>query len=69
MSAHKQPPQSQKHPPGRESEMTPRPEFQPRFRGAEKLMGKVVVRQGAYAAAVHYVSFVRHGRSFDSLNP
>jgi hypothetical protein len=40
---------------GRESEMIPRPEFQPRFRGAEKLMGKMVARQGAYAAAVRYV--------------
>jgi hypothetical protein len=36
MSAHgqqKQPPQSQNRQPGHEAEMTPKPEFQPRFRG------------------------------------
>jgi hypothetical protein len=45
MSAHgqqKQPPQSQSHQPGRESEMIPKPEFQPRFRGADKLKGKSI---------------------------
>ncbi|PZF77963.1 NAD(P)-dependent oxidoreductase [Aestuariivirga litoralis] len=40
------PPQQQDHQPGRESEMTPRPDFTPRFRGADRLAGKVAVISG-----------------------
>jgi NAD(P)-dependent dehydrogenase (short-subunit alcohol dehydrogenase family) len=42
----KLPPQSQNRQPGRESEMTPRPEFEPRFRGADKLKDKVALVTG-----------------------
>lgn len=44
--AKKQPPQSQDRQPGRESEMRPEPEFLPRFRGADKLRGKVALVTG-----------------------
>lgn len=40
------PPQSQEHQPGSEAEMTPRPEYQPRFRGADRLLGKVALITG-----------------------
>jgi len=40
------PPQSQGHQPGRESKMTPRPAFEPRFRGADKLKDKVALVTG-----------------------
>jgi hypothetical protein len=46
----KQPRQSQSHQPGRESEMIPKPEFQPRFRGADKLKGKVARGDSGYRA-------------------
>src|ERR1043166_8054235 len=45
-AAKKQPPQSQQHQPGREAEMTPRPEFLPRFPGAGKLKDKVALITG-----------------------
>lgn len=41
-----QPPQSQGHQPGRESEMTPLPQYMPRFKGADKLKGKVALITG-----------------------
>lgn len=44
--AKKQPPQSQGRQPGRESEMRPEPEFLPRFRGADKLKGRVALVTG-----------------------
>lgn len=40
------PPQSQGRQPGRESEMTPRPRFEPRFDGAGRLDGKVALITG-----------------------
>jgi NAD(P)-dependent dehydrogenase (short-subunit alcohol dehydrogenase family) len=41
-----QPPQHQRHQPGSEKEMVPPPEFEPRFPGAGKLDGKVVLISG-----------------------
>jgi NAD(P)-dependent dehydrogenase (short-subunit alcohol dehydrogenase family) len=41
-----QPPQKQDHQPGRESEMRPRPEYVPRFRGADRLKDKVALITG-----------------------
>ena len=40
------PPQHQDRQPGRESEMNPRPEFEPRHKGADRLKGKVVLVTG-----------------------
>ena len=42
----KQPPQEQERQPGRESQMTPKPEFLPRFPGAGKLKEKVALITG-----------------------
>ncbi len=41
-----QPPQEQAQQPGREREMTPRPEYEPRHRGAGKLDGRVALITG-----------------------
>lgn len=45
-AAQKQPPQSQDRQPGRESEMSPRPDYMPRFPGAGKLKGKAALITG-----------------------
>ncbi len=40
------PPQKQDRQPGRETEMHPRPQFEPRFRGSGRLEGKVAIITG-----------------------
>ncbi len=40
------PPQSQAHQPGSEAEMNPRPDYQPRYPGANRLAGKVALITG-----------------------
>jgi len=46
MEAQRQPPQHQRHQPGSEKAMIPRPEFKPRHRGAGKLEGQVALITG-----------------------
>ena len=46
MSDRLQPPQQQEHQPGRETEMHPRPDYAPKYRGAGKLKDKVVLITG-----------------------
>src|SRR5262249_6561594 len=40
------PPQSQPRQPGREYKMVPRPQYEPRFRGSDRLRGKVALITG-----------------------
>ena len=47
MSSEQIPPQHQEHQPGVEARMQPRPEYEPRFRGADKLKGRVAIITGA----------------------
>ena len=42
----RQPPQTQEHQPGRESEMRPRPEYLPKYPGVGKLKDKVAIITG-----------------------
>jgi len=46
MSENQNPPQSQDRQPGSEAEMTPQPEFAPRYPGSARLKGKVVLITG-----------------------
>jgi NAD(P)-dependent dehydrogenase (short-subunit alcohol dehydrogenase family) len=46
MSARLQPAQKQDHQPGRESEMRPRPDYEPKYPGVGKLKGKVALITG-----------------------
>lgn len=46
MSDRMNPAQSQDHQPGSEAQMSPRPQYEPRFRGADRLAGKVVLITG-----------------------
>src|SRR3954447_23068021 len=41
--AQKQPPQKQEHQPGRESEMRPQPDYEPKFPGVGRLKDKVAI--------------------------
>ena len=46
MSARLQPAQKQDHQPGRENQMTPRPDYEPKFSGVGKLKDKVAIITG-----------------------
>ncbi|ODS03538.1 NAD(P)-dependent oxidoreductase [Methyloceanibacter marginalis] len=58
-----QPPQEQDRQPGRETEMVPRPEYEPRYAGAGRLEGKSVIVTGGDSGIGRAVSalFAREG--------
>src|SRR3954471_22077901 len=52
----RQPPQVQEHQPGRESEMSPRPEYLPKYPGVGKLKDKVAIITGGDSGIVRAVA-------------